>query len=332
MTAAPRQSRPRSPWRRLALVAGLLGATILAVSLVNRNFASPENFRDLLVQSAPTIIVGCGMTLVVLCGEIDISVGSAMGLLAALMGIFVSPQHLGLPVWLTVGLVLACGAGIGLVNGLLVTIGRVPSIIATLGMMTVLRGTTELVLGGRWITDLPEGLRWLGTGSIAHVPICIWAAGALVGAFLLLTRHTRFGLHVYAIGGNPVAAGMARVPAVRVRIAAFMAVGLLTAVATLVSAPQQSVVEAGIGSGFELVVITAVVVGGTSIRGGYGGITGMLLAALLLGSIRTSILFLNLGQMATYWERAIQGAFILAAVLTDHLTEARDPASSGATA
>lgn len=300
----------------------LIAATAL-VSAINPAFASAQNLKDLLVQSAPAIIVGCGMTFVVLTGEIDISVGSLLGLLAALMGVLSSPQHLGLPVAVVMILTLAAGAFVGLVNGLLVTVGRVPSIIATLGMLTILRGITEFTMAGQWITDLPPGIRALGTGGVAGVPWCLWVAATVVIASLLIAHRTTLGLRFYAVGGNADAAELARISTMRVKLIAFTLVGLLTGAAALVTVPQQSVVESGIGVGFELVVITAVVVGGTAIRGGIGGITGTVLAALLLGEIRTSLVFLKLGDTATYWERGIQGAFILAAVLADHIVALR---------
>ena len=300
-------------------VAALLFATLAVVSAVSPSFASAQNLRDLLVQAAPAVIVGCGMTLVVLTGEIDISVGSLLGLLAALMGVLASPDRAALPVPLVLGITLVAGTGVGLINGLLVTVAGVPAIIATLGTLTILRGVTEVVMDGRWVTDLPQGLRWFGTGTPVGLPVCIWAAIAVSMTALVLTRCLPIGLRIYAVGGNPHAAAGARVSILRIKLLTFTLTGLFTAVAAIVTVPQQSVIESGIGSGFELVVVTAVVVGGTSIRGGYGGIAGTILAALLLGSVRTVLVFVNIGEMATYWERAIQGAFILAAVLADQV-------------
>jgi ribose/xylose/arabinose/galactoside ABC-type transport system permease subunit len=308
----------RSPRRRQLVVAGLLIATVLAVSLVNPAFATAANLRDLLVQASPVIIVGCAMSIVILTGEIDISVGSLLGVLAAVMGVLSSPQRLGHSVPLTIGVTLLAGAVAGLVNGLVVTRGRVPSIIATLGMLTILRGLTELLMGGEWITDMPPALRSLGTGTLAGVPVCIWTAALITAISLFVLRRTPLGVRVYAVGGNAEAAAHARISAFRIKLFAFTMTGLFTAIAALVTVPQQQVIESGIGVGFELLVVTAVVVGGTSIRGGLGGIAGTVLAALFLGSIRSALLFLKAGETATYWERAIQGAFILIAVLADH--------------
>jgi rhamnose transport system permease protein len=317
---------------RYVAVALLFILTAGIVSVMNPAFLSVENFRDLLVQAAPFIIIGCGMTLVVLTGEIDISVGSLYGLLAALMGILSSPSQVGMPVPAVIGLVLLAGAAAGALNGLLVAVARVPSIIATLGMLTILRGVTEYAMGGQFISDLPDGLRKLGTGTILGVPVCLWAAGAVSIAAMVLARRTLLGLYVYAVGGNPEAASYARISPTLVKLFAFTLTGFLTGVAALVAVPQQSIIESGIGVGYELVVVTAVLVGGTSIRGGHGGILGTIIAALLLGSVRTALIFLNIGEMATYWERAIQGAFILGAVLSDHFTSLGQRDASGGAA
>ncbi len=292
----------------------VLAVTAIAVCMVNPQFASLENARDLLVQIAPVVIVGCGMTAVIMVGEIDISVGSIFGVLAAVMGLTSSPQHWGFSAPVVVAMTIGAGAAAGLLNGLLVTVGRVPSIVATLGMLTIVRGVTEISLGGNWITDLPPAIRAIGTERFAGLPWSVWVAAIVVVVSVAVMRWTTIGVKVRAVGGNADAAKLARVSVTQVKLLAFVVLGLLTGVAAVVSVPQQSVIEAGIGNGFELVVVTAVVVGGTSIRGGVGGIVGTVLAAILLGSIRTGLVFLKLGEMATFWERAIQGVFILAAV------------------
>ncbi|MEW6253547.1 MAG: ABC transporter permease, partial [Planctomycetota bacterium] len=217
----------------------------------------------------------------------------------------------------------------------LVAYGRAPSIIVTLGMLTALRGVTELLMGGEWITDLPAGLRMLGTGALLGVPIAIWVAAAVAVGAMLLARCTALGLRIYAAGSNAHAARLAGLSRRRIVVFVFGLSGLLAAVATLVEAPQLAVIEQGFGAGRELLVVTCVVVGGAAIRGGVGTIPGTLLGVLLLSMVRTVLVFLPaalsdtswpgrvLGapEMLTYWERAIQGAFILAAVLIDHLAQ-----------
>ncbi|MCO5297449.1 MAG: ATP-binding cassette domain-containing protein [Fimbriimonadaceae bacterium] len=308
---------------REAGVALLLGATVVFAALMNPAFLSLENVRDMLVRIAPVAIVGCGLTLVVLAREIDISVGSLMGVCAAVLGLAGSTDRWGLPVAAAAALCLGAGLLGGLVNGLLVTFGRVPSIIATLATLSIFRGVTELLLGGRWVEHMPDGLRAFGTGSLAGLPYVVLAALAISVATIWVHRRTPFGRRVVALGSAPESAQRAGVPSRRIRLACFALAGLLAGVAALFSATQLQVVESGFGVGFELSVVAAVVVGGTSIRGGRGGMVGTLLGATLLGIVGSVLIYLRLGDAATYWERAIQGGFIVAAVLGDALGRRR---------
>jgi ribose/xylose/arabinose/galactoside ABC-type transport system permease subunit len=262
-------------------------------------------------------------------GEIDISVGSMMGFLGAILGILASTTRLGLPLWVAVALTLCAGVALGLLNGVLVTFGGVPSIIVTLGMLKILQGATELLMGGAWITHLPQGLRWFGVGRVAGVPFSILLAVAVVLVTILIARRTPLGRRVYAVGSNPQAAAVAGLSIRSVKLFVFALTGLFTALATLVSVPQLSVIESGIGRGFEMLVVTCVVVGGTSIRGGVGTVEGTCLGVILLGIVRTVLIFLGkrlgeeFAQTSTYWEQTIQGGLILFAVLADHMARRR---------
>jgi len=229
-----------------------------------------------------------------------------------------------------VAMTLAAGAGVGLVNGLLVTVGRVPSIIVTLGMLTALRGVTELAMGGKWIEALPPDLRFLGTGAAAGVPVSVWTAVIVVAATAYLAQETALGRRIYAVGSSPRAARMAGLSERRIKVFVFALTGFLVAVATLVSVTQLDKIEQGIGKGFELFVVTAVVVGGTAISGGRGTILGSILGVALLVIVRPALVFLPLGQDTTYWERAIQGGLILVAVLADHFARRRSRQGEGA--
>jgi ribose/xylose/arabinose/galactoside ABC-type transport system permease subunit len=317
--AAPEVAVVRS--RRLpaeATVAALLAAVLVGVSIANPTFMAMGNLRDMLIKVSPAVIVGSVLTLVVLAREIDISVGSLMGLCAAVLGITCSPDRMGLPVPVGISLCLATGLVAGVTNGLLVAWARIPSIIVTLAMLTVLRGVTEKAMGGKWIENLPAGLRQFGTGSLAGIPIVVLVAVMSAAGAMWLAGRTRFGRQLYAIGSNPEAATLRGVKTGSVRIALFALTGLAAATAALVSATQLQVIESGFGNGFELVAVASVIVGGTSIRGGRGSVTGTILGATLLGIISTALIFLRLGESAVYWERAIQGGLILLAILVDH--------------
>ena len=308
---------------REAGVAGLILLTVMVVSIINPLFFSADNARDILINAAPGMIVACGLTMVVILGEIDISMGALMGLCAAVLGKLVSADHAALPVWLSCVIVLGLGTSVGLINGLLVTVGKVPSIIATLGMLTALTGVGDLVMAGETIGNFPAALRSLATGTVGPLPVPVFVAVLSVLGFTLLMRSTPLGRRIYAAGSNPHAARLAALPVQRIKLFAFAMTGALTALATLISAPQLNVIEAGFGRQFELLVVTAVVVGGTSISGGVGTMIGSALGMLLLAQVRTVLIFLQLGNSATYWERAIQGGFILVAVLADHLGRKR---------
>ena len=295
-----------------------IGLLTIVVSWINPAFLSTQNLRDIAVQAAPVCIISCGVMLVLVAGEIDISVGSMMGVLAASMGVMVSASRGQLPPHIAVPLTLLIGIGIGVLNGWLVAYVGVPSIIVTLGMLTALRGSTEIIMDGSWITDLPEGIRFLGTGTISGIPISLWTTACVLALTVWLIHRTPIGRRIYAIGSNPQAAQLAGLSTKSIKLFVFAWTGLLTAVATLVSVPQLSVVDSGIGVGTELLVVTCVVVGGTSVSGGVGTLSGVLCGVALMTMISTVLIFLKLGEHATYWSRAIQGLFILGAILADH--------------
>jgi rhamnose transport system permease protein len=323
-------------------VAGLLAAIVVAVlgvGVANPAFLAWGSLAGVLAAVAPIVILGVGVGLVVIAGEIDISVGSLFGTLAALLAVLASPTHAAWPVWLSVLVVIGAGGVVGLVNGALTVYGRVPSIVVTLGTLSILRGVTEFILGGAWVTDLPPGLRVLGTGAIGNIPLAVWAAAAVVFGGWRLARRTRLGVQMYAVGDSVQAARYARVRTGRVKMAAFAISGALVGVAVVMSVPQLSVVESGLGVGMELAAVTAIVVGGVSISGGRGSLLGVAAAAVLLGLVRPALIFVprafaggdgSAGGMGASnvasWEQAIHGACILLAVLLDRSRRVSDGA------
>ena len=293
------------------------------VTWVDPEFLSRGNLRDILVRSAPTAIVSCGVMLVVVTGEIDISVGSLMGLLAAIMGLLVSASEWNWPLWLGLPVTVLMGTLVGAFTGLLVTVGRVPSIIATLGLLTALRGATTLIMGGENIDGLPEQLGTAAKYGMAGIPLSLWVAGVVILFTAVLMNHTSLGRQLFALGSNGYSAKMVGLSSNRLKLFAFAYVGLLTAVATIVDVPRLPKIEAGIGNGFELLVVTCVVVGGVSVSGGRGTLVGVLLAVVLLTMIRPVLTFLDIGEAGEKWTKAIQGAFIIVAVIADSLASGR---------
>ncbi|MCA9111563.1 MAG: ABC transporter permease, partial [Planctomycetaceae bacterium] len=191
------------------------------VSTVDPGFLAVGNLKDILVRSAPTAIVACGVMLVVVTGEIDISVGSLMALLAALMGLLISRHEWQLSMWVGIPAVLLCGTLIGLLTGTLVTLGKVPSIIVTLGLLTALRGATTLLMRGENIDGLPEGLQSLAKSGIGGLPLSVWTAmGVLMFTGVIIT-HTALGRRLFALGSSAYAAKMTGLSETRLKLFAF---------------------------------------------------------------------------------------------------------------
>ena len=314
-----------SSWHRsremgLAILILLIAS---GVAVVDAAFLSSVNVRDILVRSAPTVIIAAGVMLVMITGEIDISVGSLFGLLASCLGVLLSTDRWGLPVLAGVPLLLCLGTSLGLLTGVLVTYGRVPSIIATLGLLSIFRGATTLAMSGENIAGLPEHLTRASKVGWGGVPLSIWVAAGVVAGTAFLLRVTPWGQQCFAAGSNPATAATLGLPVRRLKLGAFAYVGLLTAVAVVVDVPRLPKIEAGIGVGLELLVVTCVVVGGVSITGGRGSIGGVLLAVVLMTMVRPVLTFLDVGEEGEKWTKAIQGAFIMLAVIADRLSSRR---------
>lgn len=314
--------------RETGLIA-LIVLLTLAAAARDPSFLSLQNWTDLLVNAAPVLVLACGMMPVIVTGEIDISIGSLTGLLAGLLGVMASTAQLGWNPWLASGIILVAGTLLGLGTGALVTLGRVPSIIATLGLLTALRGVMIWVMRGNQIGDFPDAIRWWGTGTVAGIPTLPWVAAVVAAGTGWLMVRTALGRHLFALGSNPPAARLAGLSERRLKLFVFAWCGLLTAIATLMLVGKLGVVDASVGRGYELLVVTCAVVGGVSIRGGRGRLRGVALAVLLMVMIKTVLIFLKLGDEATKWERAIQGGFILLAVAVDHLAERRVSRNGG---
>lgn len=295
----------------------LIGAITFVVAWFDAGFLAVGNLRDIIVRSAPTAIVACGVMLVVVTGEIDISVGSLMALLAAVMGLMISTGEWNLSMWIGIPLTLLAGTLIGLCTGTLVAIGRVPSIIVTLGLLTALRGITTLLMGGENIDGLPRELSSLCKQGILGMPLAIWAAAVVIAVTATIIRQTPVGLRLFAVGSSAYSVKMSGLSETRLKLFVFAYTGFLTALATIVDVPRLPKIESGIGSEFELLVVTCVVVGGVSISGGRGRLAGVLLAVVLMTMIRPVLTFLDVGEAGEKWTKAIQGLFIMLAVISD---------------
>jgi ribose/xylose/arabinose/galactoside ABC-type transport system permease subunit len=299
--------RPEAP----ALV--FLAVLVAVFSVSSDEFLSGSNLESIVVSVAVLGTIALAVNQVILCGEIDISTGSMMGLCAVAAGA-VATSTGGLVLPLLAG--VAVGALAGAVNGVLVTLGRIPSIIVTLGMLYALRGVILLVTGGTWITGIPEATRVLGTGSVLGIQYPVFVLLILFVVMELVSRHSTWGRNVFAVGGNRRASRLAGLPIDRVRFLAFVLVGVFVGIASIIYLGRAGSVQTNTGAGLELQVVAAVVIGGTSISGGRGSTLAALTGAVLIGVILNGLILLGVPGI---WQDAVLGALILLAVATDVL-------------
>jgi ribose transport system permease protein len=296
---------------REVTVAAFVIALGIYLEAATGRFLTLENLANVLLSSAGTAIVALGMTLVIVTGGIDVSVGSMLGVVSVAVGYAAAARWGVVPVAL-VG--LASGALLGWVNGALIAFGGIMPVIATLGTLNILRALAFQLLGARWISDLPPTLQPLGLGVVLRVPVAAWVALALAGGFAYLTARRPLGRHLYAVGGNAEAARLAGIDLTRVTLFVYTVTGALVGVAGLIYVGQTGIVQSNTGAGFELQVIAAVVLGGTSILGGRGSIAGSLLGALLVAEIKNGLILRNISGLA---EGIVTGVLILLAVGAD---------------
>jgi rhamnose transport system permease protein len=296
--------------REISLIAAIL-ALVAVLAVVAPGFFTFANQRDLMLANMPVLIVALGMVLVILTGQIDISVGSQFAICSVATGVF---ARMGLPTPLAgVGACLV-GALMGSVNGALVAWVRIPSIVVTLATMVALRDGLRWVTQGAWVQDLPPGFQWFGQSQAASELITAGCAAVLVVGMNWGLRNLAAGRLVYATGSSPNAARLAGINPRLVVFLVFVLTGALTGFAAVFNAVRFLQIPSNAGIGLELKVIAAAVVGGVAIAGGRGTIAGTLLGVLLLGAIGPALTFLG---FSAYWERAIEGGIILAAVSMD---------------
>jgi rhamnose transport system permease protein len=317
----------RIPARRHSREAALVFA-ILAVAVVMAlgapGFFRFENQRDLSMANMPVAIVALGMTLVILTGQIDISVGSQFAVCSVAAGLLAKA---GLPTPVAALATCLAGALLGALNGALVAYVRIPSIVVTLATMVALRDGLRWATQGAWVQDLPPGFQWFGQSQAASEGITLAAVLLLISAFAWGLRYLAAGRAFYAAGSNPEAARLAGIEPSRVVFAAFTVTGALTGFAALANAVRFNQIPSNGGIGLELQTIAAVIVGGVAVTGGQGTLAGAMLGVVLLGMIGPALTFLGI---SAYWERAIQGAIILAAVALDRSKAASHAAGPAA--
>lgn len=312
--------------QRYGIVIGLLLAC-LTLTLISDNFLTTRNVLNVLRQTSINGVLAIGMTFVILTRGIDLSVGSVVALSGVVAASFATTSSAGFipgapwPAGIAILIGLAVGMGCGAVSGVIVARYRVPAFVATLGMLSAARGLTLLYSGGRPIPALSETFRWIGTGSILGIPVPIFL---LLGTFALahfVLTQTRFGRHVYAVGGNPHAAKVSGLPVNRIRFLVYVISGALAGLAGMILAARTGSALPQAGIAYELDAIAAVVIGGTSLAGGVGRVSGTLIGALLIGVMNNG---LDLMGVESYYQQVIKGFLIVAAVMLDQSKNKQD--------
>jgi rhamnose transport system permease protein len=306
--------------RELGIVLVLV-LLIAVTGILEPRFLEAASLRNLALNASIFAILAAGQTLVLITRNVDLSVGSVLGLSAYFAGDLLS-SHPGLPLPLVFVAGMALGAACGLFNGVLVTWGRVPALVVTLGTLYMFRGLAFLWTDGTQVNaeTLPDSFLNLGTDSIAGVPILVIFAVVvlvIVGGWL---RDYRAGRELYAIGSNPDGARLAGVRSDRRVLVAFMLAGMLAGLGGVLFTARFGTVDATAGVGYELTVVAAAVVGGVAIFGGTGSVYGAALGALLLGTITSSLIVL---KVEAFWQQAAIGALLLIAITVDRLLALR---------
>jgi rhamnose transport system permease protein len=298
-------------FRELSVAAALL-LVLVALAVIAPGFYQAQPLLSLATREAPTLVVACGMALVIICRQIDISVGSQFAVCSVCAGLLAGQNW---PTPLVALAAIALGALLGAINGGLVAGLRLPSIVVTLATMVTWREALRWQRQGAFV-NLPDRLQWLGLSQSAGQWALVALAVALLVAMALAMRHVAVGRYVYAVGTDAEAARLAGLRPQRVTFNTFVLLGALTGLAAMMNVAQSPQVDPKSGTGLELKAIAAVVVGGVAISGGRGSLWGVFVGLMLLACVAPALTHL---RVEAYWEKAIQGAIILLAVVADGL-------------
>jgi len=300
-----------SRYKREISAAIAFALLLMIVAVVAPSFFNGGNIRDLVINNAPALILAIGMTLVILVGQIDISIGSQFAVCSVAAGVLAKT---GMPLPLLLTGVLLIGSLMGALNGALIGQLRLPSIIVTLAMLVLWRDGLRWITEGAWVQDLPGNFQWFGLSQQLGELVIVGVAALLFAVFAWSLRNLVIGRKLYAVGSDTEAARLAGIDTPKVVFGVFVVMGALTGVAAFLNAIRFSSIPGNTGVGLELKAIAAVVVGGAAISGGRATLVGTLVGVALLGTIGTALTFLGINP---FWEKAIQGAIILVALVSD---------------
>jgi ribose transport system permease protein len=295
----------------LLVLLAVLVVLCIIVSFLTPVFFSQRNIMNTLRQVSLTAICGFGLTMVILVGEIDLSVGSQQAI-AGIGSIYILNSTHSIPLDIIAALI--CGVIVGAINGLLVTKAKINSLIATLGTMAIWRGVAMVVTGAVSIQSGVEAFQGFATGFIGFVPNAVIIAAVSYLVIYYVLNHTTFGRKIYAIGGNKEASRLAGLPVDRIKLLVYIASGILTMLSGVLLASRMASAQPTAGTGFEMVVIASVILGGVSLSGGIGTIAGALIGMIILGVLQNGLTLLD---VSSFWQDITRGLVIILAVFVD---------------
>jgi ribose transport system permease protein len=303
-----------------------LALMIIALALVSDNFLTVDNGLNVLRQICVNLCLSIGMTIIILSGGIDLSVGSMLAFSGAVSagllknGITIPGTDVFIEVTVSGAILVGVIVGtiLGWFNGFVITRFKLPPFVATLGMLSIARGLTMLWTGGFPITRLGDSFGFIGAGHWLSLPMPVWISGALVVVLMLVMKRTRFGRHVYAVGGSEKAARLSGLNVRRIKLLVYTLGGALAGVAGLLVTARLDSATPNAGLSYELDSIAAVVIGGTSLNGGRGTIMGTVLGCLIIGVLNNGLVLL---EVSPFWQQVIKGLVILVAVALDKMGE-----------
>lgn len=306
-----------------------LVALCIVLSLLSEPFLTAANGLNVLRQVSVNICISTGMTLIILTGGIDLSVGSILAFCGAITagllktGIRLPSADLFIGFTLLGALLgsLIVGGILGWFNGFAITKFKVPPFVATLAMLSIARGLTMLYTGGKPISDLGSNFAFIGSGSFIGLPVPVWIALVVVLISAFITTKTKLGRYIYAIGGNETAAKFSGIRIKRIKLIVYILGGVMAAIGGIIVTSRLNSAQPDAGISYELDAIAAVVIGGTSLNGGKGTIWGTVIGAVIIGVLNNGLVLLN---VSPFWQQVVKGFVILLAVAIDKLGDKRE--------
>jgi ribose transport system permease protein len=294
----------------------------LCITFITPAFLTPSNLLSIIMNNVILAIMAMGMTLVIVTSGIDVSVGSQLGFAAIFVGMLALLPSTTILMVLVVGIL--CGTLLGMLNGILIAGAEIPAIVVSLGTMNIFRGSLLLYTNGKWVTALPPWYTNLYNTNLLGIPTPILILALVIGVTYFIAQHTRLGRSIYALGGNPAIASRVGINTGKVTLFVFAYMGALTGIASILYGAQLATIDPNAGTSFELMVISAVVIGGANVLGGSGSLLGSLIGVLILGVLQNGIILM---RIEPYWQNVVVGLILIIAVTLDVVNNRRNEAS-----